>query len=56
MKHEIYFIIKNIELLAELTIKNEIRQLLSKYNLGNHFHENSKTNKLDKLVKLKKLK
>ena len=42
MKHEIYFIIKNNELLGELTIKNEMKQLLSKYELGNHIHENGK--------------
>ena len=52
LKNEIYSIIKHNELLAEHIIKNEIRQLFSKYNHGNHIHENrnSKTIESQKLV------
>ena len=35
LKDEIYSVIKHNELLAEHTIKNKIRQLLSKYKHGN---------------------
>ena len=38
LKHEMYSIIKYNELLAEHTIKNEIRQLLSKYKHGKDIH------------------
>ena len=37
MKHEIDFIIKHNELLVKNTIKNKIRQLLSKYKHGTIF-------------------
>ena len=46
MKHEIEFIIKNNESLAGNKIKNEIEQLLSKYENT----ENSKTNEAHKFV------
>ena len=39
LKHEINSIMKNNELLAEHTIKNEIKQLWSKYKHGNNIHE-----------------
>ena len=39
VKHEIEFIIKSNESLAENKIKNEIEQLLLKYNHGNDIHE-----------------
>ena len=42
LKHEIEFIIKNNESLAENKIKNEIEQLLSKYKHGNNIHEHRK--------------
>ena len=42
LKHEICFIIKHIELLPEHAIKNEIKQLLSKYKHGNDIHEHGK--------------
>ena len=44
LKHEIKFIIKSNKSLAENKIKNEIEQLLSKYNHGNDIMntENSK--------------
>ena len=38
-KHEIYFIIKYNEFLAEHTIKIKISQLLSKYKHGNDIHD-----------------
>ena len=42
LKHEIYYIIKHNELLAEHAIKNEIRQSLSKYMHGNDIYEYGK--------------
>ena len=39
LKHEIEFIIKSNEYLAENKIKNETEQLLSKYKHGNNIHE-----------------
>ena len=40
LKHEIEFIIKSNESLAEkIKIKNEIEQLLLKYKHGNNIHE-----------------
>ena len=39
LKHEIYFIIKHNEFLAEHTIKIKISQLLSKYKHGNDIHD-----------------
>ena len=39
LKHEIEFIIKSNESLAENKIKNEIEQSLSKYKNGNNIHE-----------------
>ena len=39
LKHEIEFIIKNIESLAENKIKSKIEQLLSKYKDENNIHE-----------------
>ena len=39
LKHEIDFVIKHKELLAEHSIKNEIRQLLSKYKHENDIQE-----------------
>ena len=42
LANEIYSIIKHNELLAEHTIKNEVRQLLSKYKHGNNNHEHGK--------------
>ena len=42
LKHEIGFIIKNNEYLAENKIKNEIEQLLSKFKYGNNIHEQGK--------------
>ena len=41
-KQEISSIIKHNELLAEHTIKNEIRQLLSKYKHAKDIHEQGK--------------
>ena len=38
LKHEIEFIIKSNESLAENKIKNEIEQLFSKYKHGNKIH------------------
>ena len=38
LKHEIKFIIKSNESLAENKIKNETEQLLSKYKHGNNIH------------------
>ena len=45
LKHEIEFIIKSNEFLAENKIKNEIAQLLSKYNHANNIHEHGKQQK-----------
>ena len=42
LRHEIYFIINHNEILPEHTIKNEINQLLSKYNYENDLHEYGK--------------
>ena len=42
LEHEIYSIIKHDELLAEHTIKNEVRQLFSKYKHGYGIHEHGK--------------
>ena len=42
LKHEIEFIIKNNESLAESNIKIEIEQLLLKYKHGNGIHEHGK--------------
>ena len=42
LKHEIEFIIKTNESLAENKIKNEIEQLLLKYKHGNNSHEHGK--------------
>ena len=41
LKHEIEFIIKNNEFLADKKIKNEIEQL-SRYKHGNNIHEHGK--------------
>ena len=52
LKHEICYIKKNNDLLAEHTIKNEIIQLFSRYNHRNdiHWHRNSKTIDSHKVV------
>ena len=52
LKHEMEFIIKSNESLAENKIKNEIEQLLLKYKHENIFisTENSKTNEPQKFV------
>ena len=42
LKHEIEFIIKSNESLADNKIKNVIGQLLLKYKHGNNIHEHSK--------------
>ena len=42
LKHEIEFIIKSNESLAENQIKNKIEQLLLKYKHGNNIHEHRK--------------
>ena len=42
LKYEIFSIIKHNKALAEHTIKNEIRKLLSKYKHGNDIHEHGK--------------
>ena len=42
LKHEIEFIIKSNESLAENKIKNKIEQLLSKYKRGNNIHEHGR--------------
>ena len=42
LTHEIEFIIKSNESLAENKIKNEIEQLLLKYKHGNNIHEHRK--------------
>ena len=52
LKHEIEFITKSNDSLAENKIKNEIEQLLSKYKHGNYIHEhrNSNTNEPHKFA------
>ena len=51
MNHEIEFIIKSNESLAENKIKNEIEQLMLKYKHGNNMNmENSKKNEPHKFV------
>ena len=49
LKHEIEFIIRNNESLAENIIKNQIEQLLIKYKNRNNIHEHGKqqSQKLD---------
>ena len=42
LKHEIEFIIKQNESLAEPTLRNEIKQLLSKYKQGSEIPEHGK--------------
>ena len=42
LKHEIEYIIKINESLAENKIKNETKQLLSKYKHGNNIHQHRK--------------
>ena len=42
LKHEIEFIIKNIESLPDNNIKNDMEQLLSKYKHGNNIQEDIK--------------
>ena len=42
LRHEIEFIIKNNESLAENKIKNKIEQLFLKYIRGNNIHEHRK--------------
>ena len=42
LRHEIKFIIKSNEFLAENEMKNEMEQLLSKYKHGNNIHEQGK--------------
>ena len=42
LKHDINFIIKNNESLAENKTKNENEQLLLKYRHGNNIHEHRK--------------
>ena len=42
LKHEIEFIIKINESLAENNIKNETEQLLLKYKHGNNIHKHGK--------------
>ena len=42
LKHEIEYIIKSNESLAENKIKNEIEQLLLKYKHGNIIHKHRK--------------
>ena len=42
LKHGIDFIIKHNKFLTEHTIKNEIRQLVSKYKNRNNIHEHGK--------------
>ena len=42
LKHEIKFIIKTNESIAENKIKNETEQLLLKYKLGNNINEHRK--------------
>ena len=47
LKDEIYSVIKHNELLAEHTIKNEIRQLLSKYKHGNDMETVKRVNHIN---------
>ena len=42
LKHEIGFIKKYFEFLADLTIKTEISQVLSAYKPGHDIHEHGK--------------
>ena len=42
LKHEIEFIIRSNESLAEDQLKNEIEHLLLKYKYGNNIHEQGK--------------
>ena len=42
LKNEAEFIIKSNEFFAENKIKNEIEQLLLKYNYGKNIHEHGK--------------
>ena len=42
LKYEIHSVIKHNVLLPEHETKNKIRQLLSKYKLGNYIHEHEK--------------
>ena len=42
LKHEIEYIIEINESLAENKIKNETKQLLSKYKHGNNIHQHGK--------------
>ena len=42
LKNEVEFIIKGNEFFAENKIKNEIEQLLLKYNYGKNIHEHGK--------------
>ena len=42
LKHEIEFIMKSNESLAENKIKSEIEQLFLKYKHGNNIHEHGK--------------
>ena len=42
LKHEIEFVIKSNESLAENEIKNQIEQLLLKYKHGSNIHEQRK--------------
>ena len=45
LKHEIKYILKNSESLAENKIKNEIQQLVLKYKHENDIHEHRKQQK-----------
>ena len=45
LKHEIEFIMKSNESLAENEIKNEIEKLLLNYKHGNNIHEHRKQQK-----------
>ena len=47
--HEIYSIKKHNELSIKYTIKNKIRQLLSKYKHGNYVHKHGKQQRLERL-------
>ena len=49
LKHEIEFIKKGNEPLAENKIKNEIEQLLLKYKHGNNIHERAKQQGMDQI-------
>ena len=42
LKHDIHFIVRHNEFLAEHTIKNEISWLLFKYKHANKIHEHGK--------------